>query len=88
MDGTSKRDSKEVTVFLDRIEELEDDSAIAVFLIEVEEDEFKEFTLPTELLPENTGEGEYLTIKISREQEKTQAALDEAKKLLEIGNEE
>ena len=88
MDSTSKGDAKEITVFLDRIEELEDDSAIAVFLIEVEEDEFKEFTLPTELLPEDAGEGEYLTIKISREQEKTQAALDEAKKLLEIRNEE
>ena len=86
MDDALKGNSKEITVYLDRIEELEDESATAVFLIEEEEDEFKEFTLPAELLPEDAGEGEYLTIRISREVEKTQAALDEAKKLLEIGN--
>ena len=87
MDNALKSgDSKEITAFLDRIEELEDDSAIAVFMFEEEEDEFKEFTLPAEFLPEDAGEGEYLTIKISREQKKTQAALDEAKQLLGIGN--
>ena len=86
MDDALKGNSKEITVYLDRIEELEDESATAVFLIEEEEDEFKEFTLPAEFLPEDAGEGEYLTIKISREQKKTQAALDEAKQLLGIGN--
>ena len=75
-------DEKEISVFLDRIEELEDDSALAILLIEQDEDEFHEFTLPAELLPEGTGEGEYLTIKISRDEEKTQAALEEARELL------
>ena len=75
-------DEKEISVFLDRIEELEDDSALAVLLIEEDEDEFREFTLPADLLPEGTGEGEYLTIKISRDVEKTQAALEEARELL------
>ncbi len=73
--------TKEITAFLDRIEELEDGSEEAVFLLEEEEDEFREFTLPADLLPDAAGEGEYLTIKISRDQEKTQAALDEAREL-------
>ena len=50
---------------------------------EEEEDEFREFTLPADLLPEGTDEGEYLTIRISREAEKTQKALDEARELLQ-----
>ncbi len=74
-------DKKEITAFLDRIEELEDGSEEAVFLFEEEEDEFQEFVLPTNLLPDDAGEGEYLTITISRAQEKTQAALDEAREL-------
>ena len=73
----------EISVFLDRIEELEDGSASAVFLFEEEEDEFLEFILPADFLPEGTGEGEYLTIKISRDEAKTTEALDEARKLLE-----
>ena len=74
-------ETKEITAFLDRIEELEDGSAEAVFLLEEEEDEFQEFVLPANLLPDAAGEGEYLTIRISRAQEKTQAALDEAREL-------
>ena len=77
----NSKDSKEITAFLDRIEELEDGSAEAVFLLEKEEDEFQEFVLPANLLPDAAGEGDYLTIKISRDQEKTQAALDEAREL-------
>ena len=74
--------SKEINVYLDRIEELEDDSAVAILLIEEEEDEFREFTLPADFLPEGTDEGEYLTIKISRDVEKTSEALEEARELL------
>ena len=82
-------DEKEISVFLDRIEELEDDSALAVLLIEMDadEDEFHEFTLPAELLPEGTGEGEYLTIKISRDEQKTAKALEEARELLKRNQE-
>ena len=74
--------AKELSVYLDRIEKLEDGSATAVFLIEDEEDEFREFVLPADFLPEDAGEGEYLTIKISRDEAKTAEALDEARTLL------
>lgn len=75
-------DAKEISAYLDRIEELEDGSATAVFLLEEEEDEFREFVLPADFLPEGAGEGEYLTIKISRDTDKTAEALDEARELL------
>ena len=88
MDRTQAKGTKEIVAYLDRIEELEDGSAEAIFLLEEEDDEYREFVLPADFLPEGAGEGEYLVIKISREQEKTQAALDEAKKLLGIRNEE
>jgi hypothetical protein len=89
-----EKEKRQITAYLDRIEELEDDTAEAVLLFEEEEDEFREFTLPADFLPEDASEGEYLTITISREVEKTQGALDEARKLqlgirnveLEIGN--
>lgn len=82
-------DEKEISVFLDRIEELEDDSALAVLLIELDadEDEYHEFTLPADLLPEGTGEGEYLTLKISRDKLKTAEALEEARELLKRNQE-
>ena len=76
------KETKEIIVYLDRIEELEDGSATAVFLVEEEEDEFREFVLPADFLPEDAGEGEYITLTISREQEKTQEALEEARELL------
>ncbi|MBR4151361.1 MAG: DUF3006 family protein [Selenomonadaceae bacterium] len=82
MDNAKEKRQKEITVYLDRIEELEDGSEVAVFLFEEEEDEFQEFTLPADLLPEDADEGEYLTITISREQDKTQEALEESKELL------
>ena len=82
-------DEKEISVFLDRIEELEDDSALAVLLIELDadEDEYREFTLPADLLPEGTSEGEYLTLKISRNKLKTAEALEEARELLKRNQE-
>ena len=79
--------NKEISVYLDRIEELEDGSATAIFLLEEDEDEFREFVLPADFLPENTNEGEYLTIKISRDEDKTTAALEEARKLLKNAEE-
>lgn len=89
-----EKEKRQITAYLDRIEELEDDTAEAVLLFEEEEDEFREFTLPADFLPEDASEGEYLTITISREVEKTQESLDEARELqkairnveLEIGN--
>ena len=88
MDSAEEKRQKEITAYLDRIEELEDGSATAVFYVEDEEDEFRQFVLPADFLPEDAGEGEYLTLTISREREKTQAALDEARSQLGIRNEE
>ena len=88
MDGVQEKSTKEITAYLDRIEELEDGSATAVFLFEEAEDEFREFVLPADFLPEDADEGEYLTLTISREVEKTQTALDAARRQLEIRNEE
>ena len=76
-----------ISAYLDRIEELENGSASAVFLLEDEDDEFSEFVLPAKFLPEGTNEGEYLTIKISRDQDKTAEALDEARELLKNAEE-
>ena len=75
-------EEKEISVYLDRIEEQEDDTALAVFLIEDDDDEFREFVLPADFLPEGADEGEYLTLKISRDKDTTKAALDEARELL------
>lgn len=75
-------EEKEITAYLDRIEELEDGSATAVFMVEDDEDDFRQFVLPADFLPEDADEGEYLTIKISRAPDKTAAALDEARTLL------
>lgn len=75
-------EEKEITAYLDRIEELEDGSATAVFMVEDDEDDFRQFVLPADFLPEDANEGEYLTIKISRAPDKTAAALDEARTLL------
>ncbi len=74
---------KEISVYLDRIEELEDDTAEAVLLIDEGEEEYSgELILPANLLPEDANEGDYLTIKICRDEDKTNAALDEARQLL------
>ena len=67
MDSTEEKREKEITAYLDRIEELEDGSAKAIFLFEEEEDEFRQFVLPADFLPEDAGEGEYFKIKIVRE---------------------
>ncbi len=85
MDSAKEKREQEITAYLDRIEELEDGSAKAVFLLEEEEDEFREFVLPADFLPEGADEGEYFTIKISRSEEKTQEVLEEARELLKMG---
>jgi len=65
MDDEKEKGQSEIIAYLDRIEELEDGTASAVFLVEVEEDEFKQFVLPSEFLPEDTSEGDYLTIRLA-----------------------
>lgn len=69
MDSAEEKRQKEITAYLDRIEELEDGSATAVFYVEDAEDEFRQFVLPADFLPEDAGEGEYFTLTISRNEE-------------------
>ncbi len=94
MDGASEnfaraeKSTKEITVYLDRIEELDDDTATAVLYVDDEDDDVREFILPADFLPADADEGEYLTITISRAVEKTRAALDEARSLLATVNQE
>ncbi|MBE8953331.1 MAG: DUF3006 family protein [Quinella sp. 1Q7] len=88
MDGTSENSAKEIIVYLDRIEELDEDEAEAVLYIEDDDDDVREFILPADFLPADADEGEYLTITISRAVEKTRAALDEARSLLATVNQE
>ena len=82
MDSTEEKGIKEISIYLDRIEELEDGSAEAILYVEDDEDEFREFVLPADFLPEDAAEGDYLTLTISREKDKTQEALEEARRLL------
>lgn len=83
MDSGKEKIFKEISVYLDRIEELEDNTAEAVLLIDEGEEEYSgELILPANLLPEDVNEGDYLTIKICRDEDKTNAALDEARQLL------
>ena len=86
MDGAEEKERKEITAYLDRIEELEDGSATAVFYVEDDEDDFRQFELPADFLPEGAGEGEYLTLTLARETAKTQAALDAARIQLGMRN--
>ncbi len=65
MDSAEEKRQKEITAYLDRIEELEDGSAKAVFYVEDEEDEFRQFVLPADFLPEDADEGEYLKITVT-----------------------
>ncbi len=86
--ATAEKSTKEITVYLDRIEELDDDTATAVLYVDDEDDDVREFILPADFLPADADEGEYLTITISRAVEKTRAALDEARSLLATVNQE
>ena len=76
MDSSKETRQKEVTAYLDRIEPLEDGTATAVFIVEDDEDEYREFTLPADFLPEDVGEGEYLTLTISRAEETSDTKVD------------
>ena len=82
MDSQKEKGTKKINVYLDRVEELEDGATSAVLLYEEEEDEFLDIILPGKFLPENSIEGDYLTITISRNEEKTESALNESRRLL------
>ncbi len=60
--------AKEITAYLDRIELLQDDTRAAVLYVEDDDDEFRQFVLPADFLPENADEGDYFTITIRKEE--------------------
>jgi len=68
MDSGKEKIRQEISVYLDRIEELEDGTAAAVLLIDEGEEEYSgEFHLPENFLPQEVSEGDYLTVTISLE---------------------
>lgn len=83
MDNGKEKICKEISVYLDRIEELENGTAEAVLLIDEGEEEYSgEFHLPENFLPEKIEEGDYLTMKVFCDTDKTDSALDEDSKKL------
>ncbi|MBR6014102.1 MAG: DUF3006 family protein [Selenomonadaceae bacterium] len=83
MDSREEKEFKKISVYLDRIEELEDDSAEAVLLVDEGGEEYSgELVLPAKFLPEDVGEGDYLILTLTRDEEKTNAALDTARNIL------
>ena len=74
---------KVFSVYLDRIEELEDGTADAVLLLDDGEDEYSaQFVIPASCLPDDVSDGDYLTIKISYDEAKTKAAFETARQIL------
>ena len=63
-----------ISGYIDRIEE-----NLAVILTE---DEEYQINYPAALLPDNVGEGDYITIEIFYDEEKTKAAMAEAMELM------
>ena len=63
-----------ISGYIDRIEE-----NLAVILTEDEEYQIND---PAALLPDNVGEGDYITIDIFYDEEKTKAAMAEAMELM------
>ena len=74
MDCAKETGQQKIIAYLDRVEQLEDGTATAVFLVEDDEDDYRQFDLPADFLPEDTSEGEYLTITVARDEQKIQAA--------------
>ena len=76
-------DEKLMSVYLDRIEETQDGDEEAVLLIDDDEDEYSgEIVIPAKYLPDDVSDGDYLKIKISYDELKTNAALEQARQLL------
>ena len=79
MDRKEEKRTQKISVYLDRIEELEDGTTEAVLYAgDDEEEEMREFVLPGDFLPEDAEEGDYLTLEISRDPEKMEEALRDA----------
>ncbi len=76
-------EEKIISVYLDRLEELEDGTAEAILLIDEGEEYSAEIVIPAKFLPDNVSDGDYLTIKISYDEVKTKAAFESARQLLD-----
>lgn len=84
MDSGEEKELKKVSVYFDRIEEVEDGEAEAVLLVDEGDEEYSgELILSAKFLPDDVNEGDYLTLTITRNAEKTNAALDAARKILD-----
>ncbi len=86
MDKLQETKFQEITagVYLDRFEELEDGTTEAILLLDDGEDDYSgEIALPAKFIPTDVNEGDYLTLKLSRDDAKTNSALEEARKLLQ-----
>lgn len=83
-DVENNSDEKIFSVYLDRLEELEDGTEEAILLIDDGGEEYSaEIVIPAKFLPNDVSDGDYLTIKISYDEDKTKAAFDAARKLLD-----
>lgn len=83
MDNGKEKEFSKISAYLDRIEEIENDESQAVLLIDEGEEEYSgELVISAKYLPADVNEGDYLTLEISRDDEKTNAALDAARKIL------
>lgn len=76
MDSSKETRQKEITAYIDRLEPLEDGTAKAIFLVEDDEDEYRQFVLPADFLPDDVGEGDTVTLTISRADETSAAKVD------------
>lgn len=75
---------KIISVYLDRIEELEDGTSEAVLLTDDGGDEYSaQVIIPADFLPDDVSDGDYLTIKISYDEVKTKAAFESARQMLD-----
>ena len=82
MDKDKEKMTTTLSLYFDRIEEAEDGETDAILYYENEEGDFLNVIMPGKLLPENSIEGDYLTLTISRDEAKTAAALSESRRLL------
>lgn len=66
------------------IDRYEEDKVVLL----VGEDEDEQLVMPQSVFPTELDEGDYVRIEITRDDEKTQAALDEARELMRQINED
>ncbi|MBR5913730.1 MAG: DUF3006 family protein [Selenomonadaceae bacterium] len=83
LDAENNSDEKIVSVYLDRLEELEDGTEEAVLMIDDGGEEYSaEIVIPAKFLPDDVSDGDYLKIKISYDEVKTKTAFESARQLL------